>query len=106
MDKKTRDVLEYSIEHWEENVASKRPSQVSLGPQNCALCRQFLSKDCVGCPVKESTGSVLCDGSPYDDACVAYHHWKRGYRTRRYFTFRAKKMLDFLKALRDRDEEY
>ena len=63
MNAKTLKALKGSIEKWQKIVSGMRRDE---GSSNCPLCREFLhTHDCVGCPVFESTGRVLCRDTPY-----------------------------------------
>ena len=37
------------------------------GRKTCALCHQFFDDICFGCPVAQTTGEILCYGTPYDN---------------------------------------
>jgi hypothetical protein len=114
MDQRTREALEKSIAHWEDNVAADRPSHVYLGPQCCALCDLFRFVDigglarCDGCPVFTRTQEHGCKGSPYDEADNAFDAWSDIYlddyfeaeKARLKWRSAACAELDFLKSLR------
>ncbi len=70
-DQTKSEALEASIKHWRENVKAETPDDVLTGCENCALCAEFYSLDCKGCPVYLRTGGIVCRGSPYDAAYVA-----------------------------------
>lgn len=61
--------LKASIRHWERVLLGK---DVLIGPSTCALCKEFYSADCAGCPVKEKTGHQYCSGTPYYKASAAF----------------------------------
>lgn len=42
MDNRTIAALEASISHWEDNLAAKTIAQIKIGPENCALRKEFL----------------------------------------------------------------
>ena len=103
MDKETREALEASIKHWEENAAVDHLKDVKLGEENCALCRLFIRDSCKGCPIFENdTNQQYCIGTPY----YAAHSARRG-EPPSLGTFRmaAQEMVDFLKSLRPEEEE-
>ena len=67
MDAETLEALKGSIAKWEAIVAG---TGTDLGMNNCPLCLRFATDEynpCTGCPVYARTGSVMCEGSPYDD---------------------------------------
>lgn len=73
MDDETREALEKSIKHWEENVeAAEDGEEISIDIYACALCVRFFHRlNCQGCPIKEATGQRVCKGTPYEDAVEA-----------------------------------
>lgn len=69
----TLTALRGSIVKWRAIVDG---TGIDKGQSNCPLCQMFYEQDgqkkvCVGCPVMESTGQNVCQGSPYDDWCEA-----------------------------------
>ena len=94
MTPRVRKALEASIKHWERNVTGKTST---IGSKNCALCRLFITKDCVGCPVRNRTGKPFCDGSPYPIANKMGNQY--GYDSLR-FRQAALRELRFLESLR------
>lgn len=118
MDERTREALEKSIKHWEENVAAETPEQARTAAADCALCEAFCirprsSAACVGCPVYEATGEILCGDTPYNRADLALNTWvhSTGYGgeaaadARESWRKAAQAELDFLKSLRPREEK-
>lgn len=99
MDPMTREALEASIKHWEENVSAKTVRAASTGARECALCQLFLEGSCKRCPVFERTGQPACRETPYDAASKAYVKWCLGNGTRRAFRAAAQAELDFLRSL-------
>ena len=62
MNQKTLEALQGSIAKWYE---IEKGSGQDLGFLNCPLCQLFVKDCCRGCPVRESTGTPFCIGSPY-----------------------------------------
>lgn len=54
--------LKSSIDKW---IKIYRGEAEDLGPKNCALCKKYIARMCVGCPVSDKTGIKYCEGSPY-----------------------------------------
>lgn len=115
MDKRTREALEASIKHWQENVAAEEYLRASLRAEDCALCIKFNSHatdensegektDCIGCPVMERTGIRYCEGSPYGRASRALANWRLHAENREAFRAAAQRELDFLISLRPAEE--
>lgn len=52
-----------SIEKWRAIAAGRR---MDRGTSDCALCRLYLARGCVGCPVMERTGVAGCEAAPYE----------------------------------------
>ena len=63
-------LIQGSINKWNKIVQGL---EADKGPENCALCNEFLAKDCVGCPVFERTGEPLCNGTPYEHFGQVFH---------------------------------
>jgi hypothetical protein len=63
--------LDGSIKKWEQIVAST--DAIDHGWRNCPLCTLFNNATkhgngvCRGCPVRDNTGDLYCDSSPYAD---------------------------------------
>jgi len=94
---KTSRALEQAIRKWEAIVAG---SGRDLGPENCALCQLFYYKNCVGCPVYQSTGLRYCAGSPYEE--WSYYGYRSATDGGDIVPYElAKKELEFLKSLRN-----
>lgn len=100
--------LEKSIEHWKENVAAMRPSQVKVAGRYCALCAEHWSEtnpgdnECSGCPVENFTGYSGCDESPFWQASFAADLWRSNPNTPECatdFALAAQAELDFLISL-------
>lgn len=116
MDKRTRDALEASIKHWEDNQQLTAPNMMQVVGINCPLCNIFALADnrtCEGCPVAESTGESNCDGSPWHETFSRMAKWfnvpaldvKRREEHRLAFVAAAKKEHEFLISLRDNTDD-
>ena len=68
MNPTTLKALRKSISHWEQVVAD---INTPTGVKHCALCREFYSINCDGCPVLAATLKRHCEGSPYDEWVAA-----------------------------------
>jgi hypothetical protein len=110
MNPKALKALKASIRHWRENTAARRPEDVLLGPDHCALCRAFWvpfeygparKKTCDGCPVMARTGYTGCHGTPYEAAEDAHTAWyvTEGHYERDGWREVAQAELDFLISL-------
>jgi hypothetical protein len=104
----TREALELSIKHWENNVAAKIPNAVGLGSDSCALCVKFQDYgDCTTCPVRTFSGERSCRNTPYRSAVDAHRIWECNLDYdilgdfRKAFRVAAQKELDFLIGLRN-----
>lgn len=109
MDERTREALEASIRHWEENVKAARPGGASCAASECSLCGLFFlpdddSKTCKGCPIFKHTGGIRCSDTPYVLAALGLEEWRElpsnGPAAER-FHVAAQAEVDFLKSLRD-----
>lgn len=103
MDEKTREALEASIKHWEENVAAVTADDVRLGPDYCALCQLFHEDDCIGCPISLKTRDDFCGGTPYNKVSNLLYDWRDEDCSRDDFRAAAQAELDFLISLRPED---
>ena len=107
MNKATRNALQKSIKHWEENLAKAEAETLTkndIGSHNCALCARFNTTEVCKrttpkgkverCPVAVATGQANCDGSPWEDI-----------RTTVFYGFKqniinhTKRELEFLESL-------
>ncbi|NTA27451.1 hypothetical protein [Allorhizobium ampelinum] len=104
MDTKTREALEASIRHWEENVAAETVDEIKLGSNFCALCWVFGNRGCNGCPVSERTLCRGCIGSPYHRAIDGKCEWSFSGNKQNWLKA-AQDELDFLISLRPYDGE-
>ena len=79
---RTREALEASVVHWDENMENaKKGLPIDNGPEDCPLCAVFFfnenthpdehepchSVDGEQCPVARLTGVAYCAESPYND---------------------------------------
>jgi hypothetical protein len=80
MDRNALRALKASIKAWEGKKRRADPDKVSTGVDACPLCDVFYGpagSRCQGCPIKERTGLIFCDGSPYEAAHKAYAAWHK-----------------------------
>lgn len=63
LNKRQRQALFLSIERWKDIARGEAHSK---GVETCALCEEFHTADCRGCPVKQATKQEYCVGTPYD----------------------------------------
>ena len=105
----TKETLEASIKHWQENVAAETPGDASVSDGDCALCNAY--QQCAECPVKKYTMAPYCTGTPYYDAAYALSEWScavlkgcNGQREREAWRKAAQAELDFLISLRGQYE--
>lgn len=107
MDEKTKQALNKSIKHWEENAKAECVKQVSTRAGDCALCVLFMFKNydkiydvCKGCPVHKVTGRDYCHRTPYERVISLL----RNYRSIDPVTPKLRAAIEdellFLKALR------
>ena len=77
METKLLEALKESIEHWEKNAKLLSIDDVLLHADtkssSCALCNYIMPSvnGCGKCPVKQDTGLISCQGTPYDGAANA-----------------------------------
>ena len=97
------EALESSILHWQENVAAERPGDVNLGPDDCALCKEYHASGCGGCPVAVKVNNILCRQTPYKMADLAFDDWEECPTPETAAAWRkaAQAMTDFLISLRE-----
>jgi hypothetical protein len=100
LDADTRLALETSILHWTRYAEGHGKLEGFPNSRNCALCKLFLDKDCVNCPVFLTTNYRLCQGSPYEDTVLALLDSVETY-TDRKFLIAAQAELDFLQSILD-----
>ena len=111
MDKRTRDALEASIKHWEENQRLTAPDMMQVVGINCPLCQVFDA--CEGCPVAETTGEEQCGDTPWPDTYSRMVKWfnvpaidvQRREEHRLAFVAAARKEHEFLISLRDNTDD-
>lgn len=117
MDAETRQALEESIQHWEENLEHAKAGRfgdIDTTAEGCALCFKFYlyNGSCKGCPVAARTGKTVCRGSPYHTADFALEECRRysreGFTPEQAVLVEAVEAveaeLEFLKSLRPPDE--
>ena len=97
------EALEASILHWQENVAAETPDDVSLGQDDCALCKEYHASGCDGCPVAIKVNATLCRQTPYEMADLAFDNWEEFPTPEHADLWRkfAQAELDFLISLRE-----
>lgn len=61
------EALQKSIDHWKRLATRTRNAVESIGPDHCALCNEFFSNYCKGCPVMEKTGDRGCNKTPWEE---------------------------------------
>lgn len=117
MDKKTSEVLEKSIQKWQDIVDGKG---VDGGVLDCALCQKFRlnrfldqtiygfrsKENCLGCPVFLKTGLRDCKGTPYTEwyRCGGFSLSVEEIQNDPKMLDLAAKELEFLKSLLPSDE--
>ena len=99
MDKRALTALQGSIAKWGAIV---NDGGIDMMASNCPLCTEFLSGNCVQCPVYWASSQPGCSGTPYMD-------WARYFmdvldrRPRKVVDEESKRLaqaeLDFLKSL-------
>lgn len=65
--------LSLAVKKWDFIAANSTLVRYGFGAASCALCQKYMpnpgwrsEKDCVDCPVRESTGEKYCIGTPFD----------------------------------------
>lgn len=96
MPPETLEALRGSIAKWEAIVAG---TGEDLGPENCALCQEFITNDCEGCPVYQATQRVYCMSTPYGYYTEGWKAFHIEGRKDIDLTALAQAELDFLKSL-------
>ena len=96
MDDITLNALNESIAHWQRYADGLGEGEGEPVTTNCSLCGLFYMNDCVGCPVRNSTGRINCRLTPYGDAYDAYTRF--GPQSQKFIEA-AKIELEFLKSL-------
>lgn len=87
-----------SILKWQENARCTDIEKAQTGQLTCPLCDMFYDQQCVGCPVAEETGQVMCKGTTYSEAHRARKAVREG-APMSTFTEPAKAYLEFLEML-------
>jgi len=114
MNKETLAALNGSIRKWKKIVEG---TEVDRGTDNCPLCQMFhrrriaFQRDsaCDGCPVKNKSGEMYCESTPYIE-WGNHHAIKHGSAStiiKNCPTCKelAQKELDFLRSLLPKGEE-
>lgn len=98
MDERTLTALRGSIEKWRKIVAR---TGTDKGSRNCALCIEFYTGSCDGCPVAERVNLLFCMGTPYPKWKAKAIRTRAGYSSNRdgRATAEAQAELDFLISL-------
>ena len=96
MSPETLAALKDSIAHWTRLAEGKRLEGEQPGWRHCALCSLFIGPFCVGCPVREATGTDSCEDTPYPAAAKA---WRLHGLDSPKFQAAAAVMRDFLVTL-------
>jgi len=82
MTNKTRKALLKSIEHWRQNLdmlilnhlsGSNLCDDIVIDRRGCALCFEFWTSDCKGCPIEDYFGSHQCDNDVYYEVDAWYN---------------------------------
>jgi hypothetical protein len=58
--------LKASISHWKRNASASSFNEVQIGPEFCALCKNYWVTSCKNCPVKLHTKKSFCGGTPWE----------------------------------------
>lgn len=109
MNSETVQAIKESIAHWERmRDDPKCGEQPTVG--FCALCEMFLDEArencCSGCPVFEETGLLMCQGSPYPRASLAWYNLERwGEKYLPAWQQAAQAEIDFLKSLLPKEDQ-
>lgn len=66
------EVMEETLEAWQEKLNAEKIANVLLGPEYCPCCMSWRITfsdgiNCSGCPIKEFTGFDACDLTPYEE---------------------------------------
>lgn len=74
----TKQALEKSIKHWEENVAAENFEDINISAKACALCNIYnlTNKPCENCPVSMTTNRICCQGTPYEKVADLWYEQK------------------------------
>ena len=72
--------LNASIKQWTRNRNVRRPQDIKIGTEHCALCKLYFRRNrgdraCAGCPIKTYTGRGFCQKTPYQAARNAKEDW-------------------------------
>ncbi len=92
------EALYQSIIKWQDNAGCTDIEKALTGQLTCPLCEVFYARECVGCPVAEETGQVMCKGTTYSEAHRARKAVRDG-APMSTFTEPAKRYLELLEML-------
>jgi len=98
----TAAALELSIKHHENNLKAETPDNASTSSRKCALCKEYFSHSCKGCPVYRSTNETSCIWTPYLNCVGTLETWKYSETEEARTAFREAERAEikFLKSLR------
>lgn len=88
-----------SITVWKEKVGlakHRRYGSITIGQYGCPLCaiynNSFIrSRNCEGCPIKETTGKPGCNGTPYVKVRLFYKRYHHSLETETFLNEKEKK---------------
>ena len=69
---KAEPALEDSIAHWDRMARGKPEKDEWPSGLQCACCKKWPARSCLGCPVAIRTGAALCSEAPYYKAFNSY----------------------------------
>ena len=69
--KKDIRLTDKAIAHW-ENMRADIDCGEEPNPEGCALCNEYNSLGCRGCPIHAVTGLTSCFNTPYAEAATAF----------------------------------
>jgi len=99
------EALQASIDNWVQKRDAVDINEWEYIDDNksCPLCIRYPSYECDGCPVRNRTGREDCLGTPYIEACRAFHNVTRHttWENRLAWSYAAQQEIDFLRSLQD-----
>ena len=108
MTKKALVALKESIQHWERLVSGDRLIGEIPNGEHCSLCTSFYNTSlivgdadslCVGCPIKDHTGTSVCFNTPYREVLDTITDYSARQLNKKKFKKAAEAELEFLKSL-------
>ncbi len=106
------------VEHWKRMRDEENPRTATEFPTDayCDFCKNYIDRDCAGCPIMEKTGLMCCSATPYMAAFRAWGDWKRAVEqvthndpdpalfrraqsAQEYWQYASQEMIDFLNGL-------